>query len=111
MLGSPQLLMSHSSGGFPGLQFSAMILFAGEAQGFGFVGFAGCAAGVLRDWASSRAPAGVGATLAMYRNTIPAGNISSRRAILSITVSFPQARAIPTANVRISAASGCRHAI
>src|SRR5438552_19116432 len=105
MLGSPQLLMSHSSGGFPGLQFSAMILFAGEAQGFGF---AGCAAGVLCDWASSRAPAEGPATLAMYRNTIPAGNISSRRVILSITVSFRQARAIPTANVPIIAACGCR---
>src|SRR5882672_3629287 len=33
MLGSPQLLMSHSVAGLPGLQFSAMILFAGAAHG------------------------------------------------------------------------------
>src|SRR3989442_6780618 len=33
MLGSPQLLMSHSVAGLPGLQFSVTILFAGAAHG------------------------------------------------------------------------------
>src|SRR4029453_11675730 len=33
MLGSPMLLTSHSSGGLPGLQFSATISLAGETHG------------------------------------------------------------------------------
>src|SRR4030095_7856038 len=33
---SPELLISHSVRAFPGLQFSATILLAGEAQGPGF---------------------------------------------------------------------------
>jgi hypothetical protein len=54
IVGSPLPLMSHSVDGFPGLQFSAMIVFRGAAHGS-----AGAAVGAAepRVCASGRTPA------------------------------------------------------